>query len=199
VSSPTRPPDPARRSEQSRQAILSAARDLLAEHGYDGVSIEAIAARAGVGKQTIYRWWRSKGAVMLDSLLELSRDGEGILLPDTGDIDADLRTVMRATVAEFADAAFEAPIRALNLEIIRDPALADQYQERLEAPVHAAKLARLRAAQDAGQLPADADLELAIDLLYAPVFRRWLLRSGPLTGDYADGLVTHVLAALRAV
>ncbi len=55
-------------------------------------------------------------------------------LPDTGDLGADLRTVMRATVAEFADPAFEAPIRALNLEIIADPALADAYRESWPTP-----------------------------------------------------------------
>lgn len=75
-------PDRARRSEKSRQAILAATRALLSEVGYRKVSIEAIAARAGVGKQTIYRWWPSKGAVIFESFLDLSEsDGQGISLP----------------------------------------------------------------------------------------------------------------------
>ncbi|MDL4773261.1 TetR/AcrR family transcriptional regulator [Actinomadura xylanilytica] len=192
-------PNPARRSERSRRAILDAARELVAETEYGKISIEAIAARAGVGKQTIYRWWPSKGAVVFESFLALSEGaaGEGIALPDTGDIKADLRTVMRATAAEFADPRFEAPIRALNSEIINDPALAAQFQEKVDGPVTEAKKERLRSAQRAGQISPDADLDLALELLYAPLYQRWLLRSGPLTPAYADALVDHVLKALR--
>ncbi|MFD1540910.1 TetR/AcrR family transcriptional regulator [Nonomuraea guangzhouensis] len=190
-------PDPARRNERSRQAILDAARELVTEVGYAKVTIEAIAARAGVGKQTIYRWWRSRGAVIFDSFLALSEGAEGLALPDTGDIEADLKTVMRATVAEFADPGFEAPIRALNSEIINDPELAAQYREKLAGPVDEAKKARLRSAQRAGQLAADADLDLALELLYAPLYQRWLHRSGPLTPEYADALVELTLRAFR--
>ncbi|WP_214316946.1 TetR/AcrR family transcriptional regulator [Nonomuraea sediminis] len=190
-------PNPARRSERSRQAILAAARELVSESGYAKVSIEAIAARAGVGKQTIYRWWPSKGAVVFDAILDLSRaEGGEIALPDTGDIAADLRTVMRATVAEFADPAFEAPIRALTVEIANDPDLAAAYRDRLARPVEEAKKARLRSAQAAGQIAQDADLDLAVEFLYAPLFQRWLHRSGPLTPEYADALVTLTLKAL---
>ncbi|WP_433348952.1 TetR/AcrR family transcriptional regulator [Microtetraspora malaysiensis] len=190
-----RKPNPARRSERSRQAVLAAARDLVSELGYAKVSIEAIAARAGVGKQTIYRWWPSKGAVIFDSFLALSESEEGMSLPDTGDLEADLKTVMRATVAEFADPVFEAPIRALNTEIIGDPALAAQYREKLAGPVDEAKKERLRSAQRAGQLTADADLDLVLEVLYAPLYQRWLHRSGPLTPQYADALVEITLRA----
>lgn len=191
-------PNPARRNEHSRQAILAAARDLISEVGYAKLTIEAIAARAGVGKQTIYRWWPSKGAVVFDAFLALSEAGpqQSMELPDTGDLEADLKMVMRATVAEFADPAFEAPIRALNTEIINDPALAAQYRQKLADPVDEAKKARLRSAQRAGQLAADADLDLALELLYAPLYQRWLLRSGPLTQEYADALVEVFLKAM---
>ncbi|MEV4383152.1 TetR/AcrR family transcriptional regulator [Streptosporangium sp. NPDC049644] len=192
-------PNPARRNERSRQAILTAARDLVPKVGYAKLTIEAIAARAGVGKQTIYRWWPSKGAVIFDAFLALSEAGpeQGIALPDTGDLEADLKMVMRATAAEFADPAFEAPIRALNIEMINDPGLAAQYREKLADPVNEAKKARLRSAQRAGQLAADADLDLALELLYAPLYQRWLLRSGPLTPEYADTLVEVFLKAMR--
>ncbi|MEV4003543.1 TetR/AcrR family transcriptional regulator [Actinomadura sp. NPDC049753] len=193
--SSTRTPDPARRSERSRQAVLAAARELVSEVGYPKVTIEAIAARAGVGKQTIYRWWPSKGAVIFEGFLALSEGEEGVRLPDTGDIEADLKTVMRATVAEFADPRFEAPLRALNTQIIDDPELAALYREKLADPLDQAKKERLRSAQRAGQLRADADLDLVLEVLYAPLTQRWLHRSGPLTPEYADALVD---AALRA-
>jgi len=191
-----RKPDPARRNERSRQAVLEATRELISEVGYAKISIEGIAARAGVGKQTIYRWWRSKGAVVFDSFLALSEGADGMALPDTGDIEADLKTVMRATAAEFADPAFEAPIRALNLEIAGDPELAALYREKLAAPVDEAKKDRLRSAVRAGQIAADADLDLALELLYAPLYQRWMLRTGPITQEYADALVDHLLRAL---
>ncbi len=193
--SATGKPNPARRSERSRRAVLAAARELVAEVGYAKMSIEAIAARAGVGKQTIYRWWPSKGAVIFDAFLALSEGADGVRLPDTGDLEADLKTVMRATAAEFADPAFEAPLRALNTQIADDPALAAQYRERLAGPVDAAKKERLRSAQRAGQLHPDADLDLVLEVLYAPLFQRWLHRSGPLTAEYADVLVDVTLRA----
>lgn len=192
-------PARSRRSERSRQAILAATRALISEVGYGKVSIEAIAARAGVGKQTIYRWWPSKGAVIFDSFLALSAAGDGqeMKLPDTGDLEADLKLVMRATVAEFADPDFERPIRALNTEIINDPELAGQFREKLARPVDEAKKTRLRSAQQAGQLAPDADLDLVLEVLYAPLFQRWLHRSGPLTAEYADSLVDITLRAFR--
>ncbi|MEV0034064.1 TetR/AcrR family transcriptional regulator [Nocardia sp. NPDC050793] len=197
--SSTEKPDRSRRSERSRQAILAATRALISEVGYAKVSIEAIAARAGVGKQTIYRWWPSKGAVIFDSFLALSEDaeGQGMALPDTGDLEADLKLVLRATVAEFADPEFERPIRALQTEIVNDPDLAAQYRERLAGPMDEVKLARLRSAQQAGQLAADADLDLVLEVLYGPLFQRWLHRTGPLTPEYADSLVDLTLRAFR--
>jgi AcrR family transcriptional regulator len=190
-------PDHSRRRERSRQAILAAARALVAEEPYEKVTVEAIAARAGVGKQTIYRRWPSKSAVVVAALLALSEDADGqsVTLPDTGDLRADLRLVMRATVEEFADPSFDKLIRALNTEIANDPALAAEYREKLAGPLDEAKKARLRSAQKAGQLAPDADLDLVLEVLYAPLFLRWLHRSGPLTAAYADSLVDATLRA----
>ena len=188
-------PTHTRRRERSRVAILDATRDLLGEVPYAKLTIESIAARAGVGKQTIYRWWDSKGAVVLDVLLAAGESAEGtwIELPDSGDLAADLRVVLRATTAEFADPSFSAPIRALMIEIIADPALAALYREKLQQPTHHAILTRLRSAQDAGQLRPDADLDLAIDMLYAPLTQRWLLHTSSLDDAFADALVDGVL------
>ncbi|MFE6922487.1 TetR/AcrR family transcriptional regulator [Nocardia sp. NPDC057663] len=192
---PPRTPAQPRRRESSRIAILDATRDLLGEVPYAKLTIESIAARAGVGKQTIYRWWESKGAVVLDALLAASEsaEGTGIELPDSGDLTRDLKAVLRATTAEFADPSFSAPIRALMIEIIADPALAALYQEKLQQPTHQAILTRLRSAQHAGQLRPDADLTLVIDMLYGPLTQRWLLHSTTLDDAFADALVDGVL------
>lgn len=192
-------PDPARRNEQSRRAILTATLDLLRDLPYPQLSIEAIATRAGVGKQTIYRWWPSKAAVLFDAFLLLSEDGEAALpvLPDTGDLRTDLTLVLSATVAEFNDPQLAAPMRALATEITNDPALAEAYHERLDAPLREAKRQRLRSAQAAGELDGDLDLDVAIDIIWGPVLNRWLQRSGPLSDEYIETLVTTVLEGMR--
>ncbi len=195
-------PNAARRSEASRRAILAAAFDLVGEVGYAKLTIEAIAARAGVGKQTIYRWWPSKGAVLFDAFLAMSEGPDGAqaaqaALPDTGDLEADLKAVLRATVEEFNDPRIDLPTRALTGEIVHDTQLAVAYAERLHAPVHEMKRRRLRAAQEAGELAPDADLDVVVDMIWAPILQRWLLRSGPLTAEYADRVVETALAGLR--
>ena len=189
-------PGPARRNERSRRAVLDAALLLLGETGYSTLTIEAIAARAGVGKQTIYRWWRGKGAVILDALVDGVTDAPGPALPDTGDLRADLRTTMRATVAEFADPRLSATTRALTIETLSDEVLAGQVRDRLLRPQLDAVKDRLRAGVDAGQVRAGVDLDQAVELLFGPLYHRWLLRTGPLTPEYADGVVDLAIAAI---
>ncbi len=192
-------PDASRRSSRARDAILAAARELVASDGYRGLSIEGIAARAGVGKQTIYRWWPSKGAVVLDAVLALSEGPDAeVELPDTGDLRADLRTVVRATVDELADPSFEAPLRALYAAMITDADLTAAYRRRVADPVDSAKERRLRSARDAGHLAPDTDLGLLRELLFAPIVQRWLLATGPLDHAFADALVENALLVARA-
>ena len=186
----TRSPAP-----RAARAILTAALDLAGEVGYARLSIEGIAARAGAGKQTIYRWWPSKGAVLFDALLMLS-DGDGdepAELPDTGDLEADLKTVLRATVDERLDPRYSEPMRALSVEILLDADLAATYRERLQEPVRELKRRRLRAAKTAGQLHGDVDLDIAVELIWGPLQARWLYRDGPLTTAFADAVVETAL------
>ncbi|MGQ7749086.1 TetR/AcrR family transcriptional regulator [Streptomyces sp. WC2508] len=197
-----RVPDSSRRSERSRRAIHDAALGLVAEVGYPRTTIEAIAARAGVGKQTIYRWWPSKAAVLLEAFVALGErtaaqagaDAQGI--PDTGDLAADLRIVLRATVDELNDPAFEAPTRALAAAGIVDPQVGAEFVQKLLDPGLRLYIARLRAAQRAGQVRADADPRIAVELLVGPLTHRWLLRTLPLTREYADAVVDHVVRGL---
>ncbi|MEU6072294.1 TetR/AcrR family transcriptional regulator [Micromonospora sp. NPDC047074] len=194
-------PDSSRRSETARRAILAAAFDLVGEVGYAKLSIEGIAAAAGVGKQTIYRWWPSKGALLFDAFLALTtdggQDGQQAALPDTGDLAADLKLVLRAIVDELNDPRYDQPMRALHTEIVHDPALAADYTKRLDGPMRELKKERLRAARRAGQLAEDIDLEVAVDILFGPVLNRWLQRTGPLTHGYADQVVDAALRGLR--
>ncbi|MFC0116282.1 TetR/AcrR family transcriptional regulator [Kibdelosporangium aridum] len=193
-------PDASRRSETARRAILAAALDLVGEVGYAKLTIEGIAAAAGVGKQTIYRWWPSKGSLLFDAFLTLATDGQedqAAALPDTGDVMADLKMVLRATVAELNEPRYDQPMRALHTEIVHDPALAADYAKRLDEPMRELKKDRLRAAQRAGQLAEDVDLDVAVDMLFGPILNRWLQRTGPLTPEYADRVVETALRDLR--
>ncbi|MFJ6622517.1 TetR/AcrR family transcriptional regulator [Kitasatospora sp. NPDC091335] len=190
-------PDPARRSERARTAVLAAAAELVADVGYGKLTIEAIAARAGVGKQTIYRWWPSKGAVVFDAFLAGSEYEGSLALPDTGDLAADLRTVLRPTSDELADPATDRTYRMMIAEIITDPALHADYRARLLDPLLEVTRDRLRSAREAGQIAPDADLDLALELVYGPLYYRWQYRLGPLTHAHADRLVDAVLRALN--
>ncbi|MFJ6384764.1 TetR/AcrR family transcriptional regulator [Kitasatospora sp. NPDC092039] len=190
-------PDPARRSERARAAVLAAAVELVAEVGYAKVTVEAIAARAGVGKQTIYRWWPSKGAVVFDAFLAANEHEGSLALPDTGDLAADLRAVLRPTSDEFADPGADRTYRAIIAEIINDPALYTEYRTRLLDPLLEVTRDRLRSAREAGQIAPDTDLDLAIELVYGPLQYRWQYRLGPLTHEHADRLVDAALRALN--
>jgi AcrR family transcriptional regulator len=191
-----KPPNAARRNQRSRQAILTATADLLGEVGYTKLAVEAIAARAGVGKQTIYRWWPDKGAVVLDAYLALVGAEQDLTVPDSGDLEADLRLVLGSLVDSLADPVFERRYRALLTAIQDDAGLAGALLDRLLKPWLEATKQRLRAAQQAGQLHNDVDLEVATELLYGPVYYRWLLRTGPISGEYVDAVVAMTLRAL---
>jgi AcrR family transcriptional regulator len=198
VISQRKAPNTARRSEPTRHAILNAALDLVGEVGYARLSIEGIAARAGAGKQTIYRWWPSKGAVLFDALLMQSENenNEPMDLPDTGDLEADLKNVLRATVIELNNPRYSEPMRALAVEMLIDQRLADDYAERLDKPIRELKRRRLRSARNAGQLADDVDLDIAVDLVWGPLRNRWLYREGPITAAFTDRLIETVLTGL---
>lgn len=187
---------PPRRNEQSRRAILTAAAELVDELGYRKLSIEAIAARAGVGKQTIYRWWPSKGAVVLDAVMREQQDTGGTAIPETADLGADLRLLLRGTVAGMADPRFSAPYRALTTEMQHDPQLAQDVLTRLLGPLLQATRERIERGRASGQVAAETEPAIATELLFGPVFHRWLLRTAPLDEAYADALAAHVTRAI---
>jgi AcrR family transcriptional regulator len=191
-----KPPNPARRNQRSRQAILSATADLLGEVGYTKLTVEAVAARAGVGKQTIYRWWPDKGALVLDAYLALVGAEQDLTVPDSGDLEADLRLILGTTVNSLADPVFEQRYRALLTAIQDDPQLAAALLDRLLKPWLEATKQRLHAAQQAGQLRNKVDLDVAAELLYGPVYYRWLLRTGPISREYGNAVVAMTLRAL---
>ncbi|MEU8926789.1 TetR-like C-terminal domain-containing protein [Kitasatospora sp. NPDC048545] len=145
----------------------------------------------------MYRWWPSKGAVVFDAFLAAAEQEGDLALPDTGDLAADLRAVLRPTCDELSDPATDRTFRALVGEILNDPALHAEYRTRLLDPLLEITRDRLRGAREAGRIAPDADLDLAVELLYGPLYYRWQYRLGPLTHDHADRLVDAALRALN--
>lgn len=135
----TRVSPPRRRSEKSRIAIVGATRELLLERGFDALTIEAVAARAGVGKQTIYRWWPSRPALVADVLLE---DADKILAPvaDTGDLAADISRWAGNLAATLTSARGFAMLRILTAASMEhedtEARLRCGFSEPLHATVH---------------------------------------------------------------
>jgi AcrR family transcriptional regulator len=195
-------PGTTRRSERSRRAIYDAALALVGEVGYPRTTIEGIAARAGVGKQTIYRWWPSKAEVLMEAFLDLGEraaqtaEQEPYAIPDTGDLAADLKAVLRATVDELKDPRFAAPSRALAAEGLVNEQLGREYVAKLLEPSLQLYVDRLRSAQESGEVRPDLDPRIALELFVSPLAQRWLQHTGPISYEYTDTLVDYALHGL---
>ena len=191
-------PDSARRSERAHRAILTATRDLVAEVGYDRLTIEGIAKAAGVGKQTIYRWWPSKASVLFDALFEVSAQEDGrVILPDTGEIKTDLRHVLLETITELNKLANDRLQRAILAEVQTDIDVARALLGTLLRPQADAVHRRIQAAKDLEQVEQAADPDLVVELLFGPVVRRWALRTGNLDDAFVDGIIDLVCTGIQ--
>jgi AcrR family transcriptional regulator len=186
-------PDPKRRSGSAHVAILDAAWAEVTEKGYAGLTVEGIAARAGVGKQTLYRWWPSKAAVLLESV-----NARSVLtadFPDTGDIVEDLGSQL-AGVTEFLASEGGAVQRALLAAAQSDPELAADLRSQIIQPRTDACCRRLVKAQADGQLRSDVDPLDVVELVYAPLYYRLILGTRPLRPDDARQQLQRVLDGL---
>jgi AcrR family transcriptional regulator len=181
------------RSEQARVAVLEAADDLLVEHGFAGLTMEKIAARAGVAKQTLYRWWPSK----VDILLEAFGDdmAQHLTPADHGDLGTDLREHLAALARFLTDLPPGAVFRALVGQAQHDPELGRRLRtEQLNAQYARDRLPFERA-QARGEL-AGVDIELAVEQLVGAVHYRVLVTGEPVTREFTDALTERFLARL---
>ena len=162
------------RSERARRAILAAASRLLLDVGVEEMSMDTLAAHAGVSKATIYRWWTSKELVALDALLELwieaSVEPGG---PDTGALREDLFQRVKVWAA-LPQAELGRALGGLVAKARRDTDFSIVYLERFVHPRREAARPLFVRAIDRGEIPAETDIETAIDLLYGPIYHRVL-------------------------
>ena len=178
------------RGARARQAILDAADDLLLEAGFAGMTIEGVAARAGVAKQTIYRWWRSKVDLLLDSLLD-DVDAE-LPPPDSGSLAGDLRQHLRNLAAFLAAAPAGRVLCALIGQAQHDPQVAKALRERYLDPRRELDRQMLRRAVKRGTLDTESDMDALLDALEGPVYFRILATARAVDDAFIDALLAQI-------
>jgi AcrR family transcriptional regulator len=179
------------RSEEARTAILEAADNLLVERGFAGVTMEGIAAAAGVAKQTIYRWWKSKTDVLMDALLE---DMAQASLPsNSGTLNADLKHHLLGLARMLADSDTGAVFRALLAEAQHDSELAARLRTQFIEPQRIRDFVPFERAVERGELSPDLDIEAAVEQLLSPIYYRVLVSGQPISPLYVERLIRRVL------
>ncbi|MGW7260273.1 TetR/AcrR family transcriptional regulator [Streptomyces sp. NPDC054834] len=186
----SRPHTGRRRNEAVRRAILDAALDLIADADGAPVTVETIARAAGVGKQTLYRWWPSKGAVLLDALTHYA--AQEVPTPDTGSLRDDLRALTTATFEASQRAPSAPALRTLVREAARDPHLAELMRNFTESR-RAAVRGILQRGRERGELPADRDVDILVDQFYGFFWYRFLLGHAPLDAATAERITESLL------
>ncbi len=187
---PTNPPRPGRRrSETAERAIVDATLALLAEGSVSDLSVEGVAARAGVGKTTIYRRWSSKLPLVVEAIKALPE----LKVPNTGTLRGDLRHILAALVKILRTSPLGPVLLHVAAESRSDPELRDAVSEHLtlrRAPL----LEVTRRALDRGELPAGTDPDTITELVTGPIVNRLLFSTGPVDGHFIDVVIATVLA-----
>jgi AcrR family transcriptional regulator len=185
------------RSETARQAILAAAGDLMLSGGMAAATMDAIAARAGVSKATIYKWWPSRGAVALEGFLD--RVAGTLAIPERMSTQEALTWQLGALVRLFRDTTAGPLMRALVAQAQSDPDIARSLREQWLAPRRAVTLDILRSGVERGEIRADIDYEAVMDELFAPVYHRLFFGHSPLDDDLAATIVAQLMTGIAAV
>lgn len=195
---PSKPPKgrgrPRSEAAASHDQILDAVHELLQEKSVFDMTIEEVARRAGVGKPTIYKWWPTKAALVLDMFEE--RVVPELRVPDGKSAEEAIRTQVRELIRLLngffgkvsADIIAEGQCKT---DVLRE------YRERYQLKRRAYSRELIERAQAAGEFRKDIDPELLIDMIYAPIYYRLLIRHGKLDRRFGDELVDHVMAYVR--
>lgn len=176
-------------------AITEAVLDELAERGYARLSMESVAKRAGVGKSALYRRWASKQEMALSVIAEFSvAQAE---MPDTGSLSDDIRQSLEAIAQWLSHPKFSRILPDLVAEMGRNPELSDVVEGMIGQPRRERGVVILKHAIERGELDPNTDLELALDLLAAPIYWRLLVRDGRVEAGYLDRLTVMLCRALN--
>jgi AcrR family transcriptional regulator len=183
------------RSAIADQAIRDAAVELFAERGFEGVSVEDVAERAGVSRATIYRRYPSKVDLIVEAGGCLASDD--IAFPDTGNLGDDLRGLARSLVEAFKDSPTGRVMPVMIFERRRYPELDAGYRKFLsDRKARTRKV--LQRAFDRGELPSDTDVGVMSSMLVGPIFHRLIITQEPLNDAFVDELVDALLRGFGA-
>jgi AcrR family transcriptional regulator len=179
-----------RRDENARIAVLHAADDLLVERGFGGVTIEGIAAHAGVAKQTIYRWWSSKVDILLDTLIDDA--SRALAVPHTRSAVEDTRRYLRSLARFLTREPAGKVLLALIGEAQHDPEMARVFHQRYLDPQRRGEREMLRRGVTSGELTADIDIDATLDALSGPIVYR-ALTGASIPRGFIDRLIADSL------
>lgn len=178
------------RSARVRRAVLEAALAELAESGYGGLNVEAVARRAGVHKTTVYRHWPDRERLVTDALMQ--RSDEELPVPDTGALRSDLVGLAMAVVAQLTQPRVTTLIRMLVAEGPRLPAFRETARAFWTARFERTAWVVQRAI-DRGELPPETNVPMVLESLIAPLYLRLLVTGGDLSEEFVVGAVDLLL------
>ncbi|HZR57845.1 MAG TPA: TetR/AcrR family transcriptional regulator [Terriglobales bacterium] len=189
VRSPGRP-----RSQEARKAILESTLELLRESGFADLSIESIAAHAGVGKATVYRWWPNKGGLVMDAFVSIAE--QELSFPPTGPVEKAIREQMKRWSAIFGG-----PLGRIIAAVIgagqSEPEMLEAFQNYYVEPRRREARELLKQAMKNGEIRPNLNPNMILDILYGPLYFRLLIKSGPLTVQFIDEVFEIVWPGLR--
>jgi AcrR family transcriptional regulator len=180
------------RSAKSQEAIINATHDLLNEKGGVGLSVEAIARRAGVGKPTIYRWWPSIADIVLEVLLRQA--DTDITIPSFNSLSAALRDFLRQSMTAIADGA-GVHLRFLMAHAQQNEEFRQRFRENFVAERRAVLRSIFQQGVERGQIGAEHDLDMLVDLVFGAMWYRLLIGHASMKESFADEL-TEVIVRL---
>lgn len=178
------------RSEEIKKIILSTAYEMLLKDGFKAVTVDGIAQKAGVSKATIYKWWPNKAAVVLDGFFEATANS--LPVPDTGDVKSDL-LMQASNLTSFFLSSKGKGITELIAEGQFDSNIAGEFRKRYILPRRQITRLLLERGILKGQLKKETEIDLLIDLLYAPIFYRILVTGESIDKEYIQKILNLTL------
>ena len=181
------------RSEKARKAVIQSTLALLNRVGFNELSIESVAARAGVGKATVYRWWSNKAELVIDSFVSAVEDE--LRFPSAGPVLASIHVQMRRWAV-----IFRSPLGQIVATVIgagqSDPEILEAFRAHWVEPRRVEARRLLRLAMKQGDIRSDIDPDMVLDLLYGPLYARLLLKHAPLDEAFVDTVFSVIRPAL---
>jgi AcrR family transcriptional regulator len=184
------------RSERAEEAILKATAELLVERGFAALTIEEVAARAGVGKSSIYRRWSSKGTLALQAFVPEFLSSQPP--PDTGSLEGDMTAALAAWVRTVSGTSTGRVLVGLVAEAQHDPDLAAAWSDSVLVTIRAQHRLMVEHAIDRGEIPPGSDVDVLTDMLYGPAYHRLLHGHLALSEAFTRMVAAMVVAGAKA-